>query len=134
MLCARRDEWLASPASSRCAAADSTAEAMRCDVSNAADVQAVVDSDGRAVRDRSTSSSTTRGVSWGERPEAMTLAQWQKVIDVNLTGAFICSQAAGREMLKRQLWTHHQHRVDCRYAGKRERPVLRRLTRRARPV
>ena len=32
----------------------------------------------------------------------MTLAQWQKVIDVNLTGAFICSQAAGREMLKRQ--------------------------------
>jgi 3-oxoacyl-[acyl-carrier protein] reductase len=41
------------------------------------------------------------GVSWGERPETMMLAQWQKVVDVNLTGAFICSQAAGREMLKR---------------------------------
>jgi gluconate 5-dehydrogenase len=32
----------------------------------------------------------------------MTLAQWQKVIDVNLTGAFLFSQAAGREMLKRK--------------------------------
>ena len=42
------------------------------------------------------------GVSWGERPEAMTLTQWRKVIDINLTGAFIFSQAAGREMLKRQ--------------------------------
>src|SRR5258705_12800080 len=41
------------------------------------------------------------GVSWGERPETMMVAQWQKVVDVNLTGAFICSQAAGREMLKR---------------------------------
>jgi gluconate 5-dehydrogenase len=41
------------------------------------------------------------GVSWGERPEAMTLDQWKKVIDVNLTGAFVFSQAAGREMLGR---------------------------------
>jgi NAD(P)-dependent dehydrogenase (short-subunit alcohol dehydrogenase family) len=30
------------------------------------------------------------------------LPQWQKVLDVNLTGAFLFSQAAGREMLKRQ--------------------------------
>jgi NAD(P)-dependent dehydrogenase (short-subunit alcohol dehydrogenase family) len=42
------------------------------------------------------------GVSWGERPEAMALEQWKKVIDVNLTGAFTFSQIAGREMLKRQ--------------------------------
>ena len=32
----------------------------------------------------------------------MPLDKWQKVIDVNLTGAFLFSQAAGREMLKRQ--------------------------------
>ena len=42
------------------------------------------------------------GISWGDEPETMPLEKWQKVIDVNLTGAFLFSQAAGREMLKRQ--------------------------------
>ena len=42
------------------------------------------------------------GVSWGDEPETMPLDKWQKVIDANLTGAFLFSQAAGREMLKRQ--------------------------------
>jgi gluconate 5-dehydrogenase len=32
----------------------------------------------------------------------MPLDKWRKVIDVNLTGAFLFSQAAGREMLKRE--------------------------------
>ncbi len=31
----------------------------------------------------------------------MTLAQWQKVMDVNLTGQFLCSRAAVREYLRR---------------------------------
>jgi len=31
----------------------------------------------------------------------MTLAQWQKVIDVNLTGGFLCARAATREFLRR---------------------------------
>ena len=31
----------------------------------------------------------------------MTLAQWQKVIDVNLTGQFLCMREAAREFLKR---------------------------------
>jgi NAD(P)-dependent dehydrogenase (short-subunit alcohol dehydrogenase family) len=42
------------------------------------------------------------GVSWGEAAETMPLDKWQRVIDANLTGAFLFSQAAGREMLKRQ--------------------------------
>ena len=42
------------------------------------------------------------GVTWGARPEDMPLDKWQKVIDVNLTGAFLFAQAAGREMLKRE--------------------------------
>jgi glucose 1-dehydrogenase len=33
----------------------------------------------------------------------MTLAQWQKVIDVNLTGQFICAKEAAREFLRRGL-------------------------------
>jgi gluconate 5-dehydrogenase len=32
----------------------------------------------------------------------MPIEKWQKVIDINLTGAFLFSQAAGREMLKRE--------------------------------
>lgn len=31
----------------------------------------------------------------------MTLAQWKRVIDVNLTGMFLCSRAAIREFLRR---------------------------------
>jgi gluconate 5-dehydrogenase len=41
------------------------------------------------------------GISWGALPEEMPLDKWQKVLDVNLTGAFLFAQAAGREMLKR---------------------------------
>jgi gluconate 5-dehydrogenase len=40
------------------------------------------------------------GVSWGERPEAMSLEQWKRVLDTNLTGAFLFAQTAGREMLE----------------------------------
>lgn len=32
--------------------------------------------------------------------EEMTFAQWKKVIDINLTGVYLCSVAAGRVMLK----------------------------------
>ncbi len=99
MLCARRDEWLA-PGLESLRGRGFEAEAMRCDVSNAADVEAVV----RATVERFGKIDilvNNAGVSWGERPETMMLAQWQKVVDVNLTGAFICSQAAGREMLTR---------------------------------
>src|SRR6266567_2409741 len=34
--------------------------------------------------------------------EEMPFDKWQKVIDTNLTGAFLFAQAAGREMLKRE--------------------------------
>lgn len=33
----------------------------------------------------------------------MTLEEWQKVIDTNLTGHFLCAQAAAREFAKRQV-------------------------------
>jgi glucose 1-dehydrogenase len=35
--------------------------------------------------------------------KALTLADWQKVIDVNLTGYFLCARAAVREFLRRGL-------------------------------
>src|SRR5437868_6140850 len=100
MLCARREEWL-TPAATAMRAKGFTVEAMRADVTSETDVQAVVDKT-LARFGQIDILVNNAGTSWGERPEAMTLAQWQKVIDVNLTGAFLCSQAAGREMLKRK--------------------------------
>jgi NAD(P)-dependent dehydrogenase (short-subunit alcohol dehydrogenase family) len=100
MLCARRDEWLV-PGAESLRARGFIVHAMRCDVANAMEVQAVVD----ATLERFGAVDilvNNAGVSWGERPEEMTLAQWQKVLDVNLTGAFICAQAVGREMIKRR--------------------------------
>jgi glucose 1-dehydrogenase len=41
------------------------------------------------------------GIQNGAKFQDMTLAQWQKVIDVNLTGMFLCSRAAIREFLRR---------------------------------
>src|SRR5258708_6712320 len=34
------------------------------------------------------------GITIRKQPEAYTLAEWNKVIDTNLTGAFLCAQAA----------------------------------------
>jgi NAD(P)-dependent dehydrogenase (short-subunit alcohol dehydrogenase family) len=42
------------------------------------------------------------GVTWAAEPEDMPLEKWQKVVDINLTGAFLFSQAVGRHMLTRQ--------------------------------
>lgn len=71
-----------------------------CDVSKREDIDRVV---GETVRNFGSLDIliNNAGTSWGAMPEDMTLSQWQKVIDVNLTGCFLFAQAAGREMLKR---------------------------------
>jgi NAD(P)-dependent dehydrogenase (short-subunit alcohol dehydrogenase family) len=40
------------------------------------------------------------GTTWGAPPEEMPLEGWQKVVDVNLTGAFLCAQAVGRVLIE----------------------------------
>ena len=35
-------------------------------------------------------------------PEETTLEQWKQVLDVNISGSFLCAQAAGREMIRRK--------------------------------
>jgi NAD(P)-dependent dehydrogenase (short-subunit alcohol dehydrogenase family) len=42
------------------------------------------------------------GVTWAAEPELMPIDKWQKVVDINLTGAFLFSQAAARDMLTRE--------------------------------
>ena len=100
MLCARRDEWL-TPTVKEMRARGFTVEGMLCDVSKAPDVQAVVDKT-IASYGKVDILINNAGVTWGEEPETMPLEKWQRVIDANLTGAFLFAQAAGRDMLKRQ--------------------------------
>ncbi|MEO5859346.1 MAG: glucose 1-dehydrogenase [Pyrinomonadaceae bacterium] len=98
MLCARRAEWL-----------DETVEGFRaknmnvagrvCDVSKPSEVQSVVDATVEHFGSVDVLVNNA-GISWGAMPEDMPLEQWQKVLDVNLTGCFLMAQAAGRQMLK----------------------------------
>jgi NAD(P)-dependent dehydrogenase (short-subunit alcohol dehydrogenase family) len=100
MLCARREQWL-TPALETMRGRGFRVEGRICDVAVARDVQAVVDAT-RTAYGRIDILVNNAGVTWAEEPERMPLEKWQKVIDVNLTGAFLFSQAAGRAMLERQ--------------------------------
>jgi gluconate 5-dehydrogenase len=71
-----------------------------CDVRDPAAVAALV---GRAVAElgRVDILVNNAGTSWGAPAEDVPLAGWQKVVDVNLTGAFLFAQAVGRELIRR---------------------------------
>jgi NAD(P)-dependent dehydrogenase (short-subunit alcohol dehydrogenase family) len=98
MLCARRAEWLDETVA-EFRAKNFNVESVLCDVSKAEDVQTVVDATIEKFG-RVDVLINNAGISWGAMPEDMPLAQWQKVLDVNLTGCFLFAQAVGREMLK----------------------------------
>ncbi|MFM9904667.1 MAG: glucose 1-dehydrogenase [Pyrinomonadaceae bacterium] len=100
MLCARRAEWLDETVK-EFEGKGFTVAGTVCDVAKAEDVQKVVDA---TVAKFGTVDIliNNAGISWGAMPEDMPLDQWQKVIDVNLTGCFLFAQAAGREMLKQK--------------------------------
>jgi NAD(P)-dependent dehydrogenase (short-subunit alcohol dehydrogenase family) len=100
MICARRDEWL-TPAIASLRERGFTADGAIADVTKPEDVQAVVDAT-LARHGRIDILVNNAGVSWGARPEEMPIEKWRMVIDVNLTGAFLFSQAAARVMLKQQ--------------------------------
>ncbi|PYR22173.1 MAG: gluconate 5-dehydrogenase [Acidobacteria bacterium] len=100
MLCARRPEWL-TPTVEEMRARGFRVEAMVCDVAQPADVQAVVDRT-IATLGKVDILVNNAGVTWAAEPEDMPLDKWQKVVDINLTGAFLFAQAAGRDMLTRQ--------------------------------
>jgi len=100
MICARREQWLM-PALSQLRERGFTVEGAMCDVAQPAQVQSVVD--GTLARyGRIDILINNAGVTWGASPEAMPIEKWHMVLDVNLTGTFLFSQAVGRVMLTQQ--------------------------------
>ncbi|MCM3706490.1 MULTISPECIES: SDR family oxidoreductase [Cytobacillus] len=73
--------------------------ALKCDITNPQDVKNVVD---RTVEKFGNIDILVNnsGASWGAPVEEMPLEAWQKVINVNVTGTFLMSQAAGKVMLE----------------------------------
>ncbi|HLJ85938.1 MAG TPA: SDR family oxidoreductase [Candidatus Angelobacter sp.] len=97
LLCARKKE--------RCEqAADELRQlgvktlALSCDVKSPASVQEAVDT-GIAKFGRIDILINNAGISWGAPAEEMKLEDWNKVLETNLTGTFLCSQAVGKVMI-----------------------------------
>jgi NAD(P)-dependent dehydrogenase (short-subunit alcohol dehydrogenase family) len=72
--------------------------ALGCDVRNPAEIQNVVDAT-LAQFGRIDILINNAGTSWGAPVEQMRLEHWNKVIETNLTGTFLFSQAAGKVMI-----------------------------------
>ncbi|PLR95300.1 SDR family oxidoreductase [Bacillus sp. T33-2] len=75
--------------------------ALKCDITNPVDVQNVVDKTMEKFG-RIDILVNNSGASWGAPVEEMPLEAWQKVMNVNVTGTFLMSQAGGRVMLEQQ--------------------------------
>jgi NAD(P)-dependent dehydrogenase (short-subunit alcohol dehydrogenase family) len=72
-----------------------------CDVTNPVSVQEVVDATLKQFGKIDVLVNNA-GTSWGAPVEEMPLEAWRKVIETNLTGTFLFSQAVGKVMLKQQ--------------------------------
>jgi len=72
--------------------------ALACDVKSQASIQELVDTT-LSHFGRIDVLINNAGVSWGAPVEQMSLEDWNKVIETNLTGTFLCAQAIGKVMI-----------------------------------
>jgi NAD(P)-dependent dehydrogenase (short-subunit alcohol dehydrogenase family) len=98
MLVARRAQWL-DPAVDELRTRGFACEGSLCDVSCPEEVRAAVERT-LAHYGRIDILVNNAGVSWAAPAEEMPLEKWRSVLEVNLTGAFLFCQAAGREMIR----------------------------------
>ncbi len=64
--------------------------------------------------------------------EQLTVADWRKILDVNVIGQFLCCKAVLPHFKKQQAGTHHQHFLRRRLQGQSGNVALRRHQRRHR--
>ncbi len=100
VLCARKKERC-EQAAKELEALGGDVLALGCDVKKPAEVQAVIDATVERFG-RLDILINNAGTSWGAPVEEMTIEQWNKVIETNLTGTFLFSQAAGKVMAPRK--------------------------------
>jgi len=73
--------------------------ALCCDVKHPASIQEVVDATLSQLGQIDILINNA-GISWGAPVEEMRLEDWNKVIETNLTGTFLCAQAVGKVMIR----------------------------------
>jgi NAD(P)-dependent dehydrogenase (short-subunit alcohol dehydrogenase family) len=97
---ARRQQWLTS-AEASLSAAGIDVLAMPCDVADPAQVETLC----QAVQSRFGAIDilvNNAGTAWAAPVEDMPLDKWREVLETNLTGTFVVTQAVGRTMIARR--------------------------------
>jgi gluconate 5-dehydrogenase len=97
-LAARKDEQCATLAQQLQARFGSESAAFRCDVSREADVTGLIERVWERFG-RIDVLVNSAGTSWWGLPQDIPLSGWQKVMDVNVTGTFLCSREVARRMI-----------------------------------
>ena len=100
VITARREQWL-KEAENLLTGQGIAVDAFTCDVADAASVEQLV----QQVLQKNNKIDVlvnNAGLTWGAPAETMPLERWQQVIDANITGTFLMSQAVGRHMLERK--------------------------------
>ena len=98
VLCARKEERC-HQAAEQLQQLGIKAIALGCDVKNPASIQEMVDAT-LSQFGRIDVLINNAGISWGAPVEEMRLEDWNKVIETNLTGTFLCAQAVGKVMIR----------------------------------
>ncbi len=99
VITARREQWL-NEAENMLKEQGITVHTFTCDVADPASVEQLVS------RTLETCGKidvlvNNAGLTWGTPAETMPIERWRQVIDANITGTFLMSQAVGRHMLER---------------------------------
>src|SRR6266700_3633889 len=99
VITARREQWL-QEAAQVLREQGATVHALLCDVADATSVETMLQQalDACGKIDVLVNNA---GLTWGTPAEEMPLERWRQVIDANITGTFLMSQAVGRHMLER---------------------------------
>jgi gluconate 5-dehydrogenase len=98
VLCARKEERC-HEAAEELQQLGVKAIALSCDVKSPASIQEMVDATLNRFG-RIDILINNAGISWGAPAEEMRLEDWNKVIETNLTGTFLCAQAVGKVMIR----------------------------------